>query len=85
MQCNAKPKLTYPLKWSYRLIIDSSANIGTILKNILNNREYNLENSKTSKNGKYKSYNITLLVYSDEDRQTLYESFKKDKNVKMVL
>ncbi len=84
-QCNTKLKLDYPTKWDYKLVIHSQVDIQKIIDSVLGDRVHKLEASKSSKNGKYKSYNISLLVHNEDDRQMLYESFKKDDNVKIVL
>jgi len=84
-QCNTKLKLDYPTKWNYKLVIHSQVDIQKIIDSVLGDRVHKLEASKSSKNGKYKSYNISLLVHNEDDRQMLYESFKKDDNVKIVL
>ena len=77
--------LKYPYNWEYKLITDSSDNLKSSIKDLLGNRNYNLLFSKKSKNGKYDSYILSLTVHSDEDRKNIYESLKKDTNIKTII
>jgi putative lipoic acid-binding regulatory protein len=77
--------LNYPCNWEYKLITDSSDDLKSSIKELLGNRNYKLVFSKKSKNGKYDSYILSLLVHSDKDRKNIYESLKKDKNIKIII
>lgn len=77
--------LDYPCNWEYKLITDSSDDLKSSIKELLGNRNYKLTFSKKSKNGKYDSYILSLVVHSDEDRKSIYESLKKDKNIKIII
>ena len=80
-----KLELTYPCKWNYKVIIESHLEISTIAALVLGEREHTIKKSNNSKNGKYQSHNISLLVHNDDDRHTIFEQFKKEKAVKMIL
>ncbi len=77
--------LDYPCNWEYKLITDTKDDLKNSLKELLGNRNYKLFFSKKSKNGKYDSYLLSLIVHSDEDRKNIYESLKKDKNIKIII
>ena len=77
--------LNYPCNWEYKLITDTKDDLKNSLKELLGNRNYKLIFSKKSKNGKYDSYLLSLIVHSDEDRKNIYESLKKDKNIKIII
>jgi len=77
--------LEYPCNWEYKLITDSSDDLKDSIKELLGKRNYKLVFSKKSKNGKYDSYILSLVVHSDEDRKSIYESLKKDKNIKIII
>ena len=77
--------LDYPCNWEYKLITDTKDDLKNSLKELLGNRNYKLIFSKKSKNGKYNSYLLSLIVHSDEDRKNIYESLKKDKNIKIII
>ena len=77
--------INYPINWEYKLITDVSDDLKKSIKELLGNRNYKLVFSKKSKNGKYDSYILSLVVHSDEDRKSIYESLKKDKNIKIII
>lgn len=80
-----KAKIEYPSEWEYKVIILKDADIKEIVKDILLEKEYKLAQSNTSKGGKYKSYNLTTLVNSDDERGAIFEALKQDDRVKYVL
>lgn len=77
--------LNYPCNWEYKVITDSSDNLKESIKELMGNRNYKLQFSKKSKNAKYDSYILSLMVFSDDDRIGIYESLKKDKNIKIII
>ncbi len=80
-----KLKLIYPCQWSYKVIIQTDIDIKDILLSVLSEREHTVKKANFSKNGKYQSHNVSLLVHNDDDRYEIFSQFKEDKNVKMVL
>lgn len=80
-----KLELVYPCNWSYRLICSKEHTMEVIAKELLDNRPFTLVASNESKSGNYKSFNLELLVHSDEDRHALFDIFKKHHQIKMVL
>ncbi len=77
--------LDYPCKWEYKIITEHFDKLKEFINDLLKNREYNLTFSKKSKNGKYDSYILSLIVKNDDDRKGIYESLKKDENVKIII
>lgn len=77
--------LEYPCKWTYKIIALINADIKSILKPILHDRQYLLKLSKKSKNESYISHSLELLVYNDDDRKTIYEQIRSCSEVKIVL
>ena len=80
-----KVEITYPTIWPYKVIINSHCKIHHVVKNVLGNREFKVENSNKSKSKTYESYKVTILVHSDDDRVTIFEELKKEDCVKIVL
>ena len=80
-----KVDITYPCNWNYKLILESSHNHKRVIENILGKKPHKIRDSKNSNKGKYKSYNLTLFVNSDDERNFFFEEFKKNKKIKMVL
>ncbi|MDR2342455.1 MAG: DUF493 domain-containing protein [Campylobacteraceae bacterium] len=77
--------LNYPCTWTYKIIAIKSADIQKVLLYILKDREYNLINSKISKQGTYKSYSLKVEVKSDSDRKEIFENLQKEKSIKFIL
>ena len=80
-----KLELTYPCQWNYKVIIESHVEISTVTTLVLGEREHTVRKANNSKNGKYKSHNVSLLVHNDDDRHEIFNQFKCHDNVKMVL
>ncbi|MFV0481139.1 MAG: DUF493 domain-containing protein [Campylobacteraceae bacterium] len=77
--------LKYPCKWEYKVIALASVDIDEVLNPILKDRGFTCKASKSSTQGAYKSYSVSLLVHNDDDRKFIYESIRAHKNIKMVL
>jgi len=82
---NKKLELTYPCKWCYKIVLHKDTNPNVVVKNILNDKKHNITNSKSSSKGKYKSYNINLIVNNETERLDLYNKLLKHKDIKMVI
>ncbi|WP_300701929.1 DUF493 domain-containing protein [uncultured Campylobacter sp.] len=72
-----KPIINYPSFWEYKIILEQDENAKAIVKKILLQREFKLSESNNSKNGKYKSYLLKILVDSESDRLAIFELLKK--------
>lgn len=72
-----KPIINYPSFWEYKIILEQDENAAAIVKKILLQREFKLSESNNSKNGKYKSYLLKILVDSESDRLAIFELLKK--------
>ena len=80
-----KLELDYPCNWSYKLVVSESTNVKVVVKEVVLKREHTINKSKSSSKGKFKSYNLELLVHNEDDRKTLYELLGKHDDIKMVL
>lgn len=78
-------EITYPCNWNYKVIIESHVEISAVTAAVLGDREHSVRKANNSKNGKYQSHNVSLLVHSDDDRRALFEELKSHEHVKMVL
>jgi len=82
---NHRLKLEYPCSWKYKIILLKTVNINVISKDIFGDREHTFSQSNVSKKDKFRSYNIELIVYNDDDRKELHHLLSKHKDIKMVL
>ncbi len=80
-----KLELEYPCNWCYKVIGNDKESIKDAVKDVIDEREHKLTESKASKSGKYVSMNLDMLVHNDDDRKTIYEELKKHDKVKMVI
>lgn len=80
-----KLELTYPTNWKYKIITSSHDDALLALEEVFGSREYKYNKSNNSKSGKFISFNIELLVHSDDDRVGLYTLLNQHKRIKYVL
>ncbi|APW66833.1 MULTISPECIES: HP0495 family protein [Arcobacteraceae] len=80
-----KLELDYPCNWSYKLVVLQTTCVHTTVKEIVQKREHKIVKSKSSKKGKFESYNLELLVHNEDDRKLLFEILGKHDDIKMVI
>ena len=80
-----KLELTYPCTWKYKIVILETIDVKYISEEIFGDREHKVNESNVSKKGKFKSYNIELIVHNDDDRTELHRQLGQHKDIKMVL
>ena len=78
-------KLEYPCNLDYRVMCLFEIDIETVINSVVKDRDFTHIKGNVSKTGKYQSYNVTLLVHSDDDRVALFELFKQHEHIAMVL
>ena len=75
---NKKPKIDYPTHWEYKVIFDASDEAEAKVKDIVKDREFKLVFSKFSKDKKYASYDLAVLVLSEEERLEIFLALKHE-------
>jgi uncharacterized protein len=80
-----KLELDYPCNWSYKIVIRQEQDITDIIKELLEERKHDIKASKTSSQGKFKSFNLDLVVHNEEDRKSLYQLLDGHEHIKMVM
>jgi putative lipoic acid-binding regulatory protein len=80
-----KLQIDYPCHWEYKVIIQVGMDVYLPLKEVLKDREFGVKSSNKSKKGSYESYNVTVLVTSNEERENLFNALKSHENIKFVL
>lgn len=71
-----KPQITYPTFWEYKVIFDNFADENSIIKECVGDKNHKLTPSNSSKNGKFKSFNLVVLVSSENERLELFSLLK---------
>lgn len=77
--------IVYPCQWSYRVIGQDREGVREAVEIILCNRDFLLYYSKGSTGGKYHSWNIDIVVSSEEERNHLFAQLKGHPAVVMVI
>ncbi len=80
-----KLELQYPCSWCYKVVGEEREKLEHAIREVILEREHAIAHSNTSRNGKYISLNLDLLVHNEEDRQFIYEALKAHQHIKMVL
>ena len=80
-----KPEIDYPCVWQYKVIGMERKAVQAALSEQLGDAPYSLSESRTSKKGKYISFNLELTVQDDNQRLHLYSALTDHPAIKVVL
>ncbi len=80
-----KPTIIYPCLWDYRVIM--TTNDTSALKDLLETyqRPFKLEFKNTSKNAKFYSFNVSMEVSSETERNEIFQKISQLEVVVHVL
>ncbi|WRC39350.1 DUF493 family protein [Helicobacter pylori] len=72
-----KPTIIYPCLWDYRMIM--TTNDTSALKELLETyqRPFKLEFKNTSKNAKFYSFNVSMEVSSEAERNEIFQKISQ--------
>ncbi|MCQ2901567.1 DUF493 family protein [Helicobacter pylori] len=72
-----KPTIIYPCVWDYRVIM--TTNDTSALKELLETyqRPFKLEFKNTSKNAKFYSFNVSMEVSSEAERNEIFQKISQ--------
>ncbi|MDA3966461.1 MULTISPECIES: HP0495 family protein [Helicobacter] len=79
-----KPQIQYPCTWNYRIIGESKERLVEIAFDIIDTN-FNHTPQMQSKNGKYHSINIEVVVQNEEHRNDIFKKLQKHEEIKFVL
>jgi putative lipoic acid-binding regulatory protein len=80
-----KPHITYPCFWSYTIIGADHVLIPQNVAIILENYDYHLKKSHHSQTGKYISFNLSVFVKNENERNHIFVMLGKIPTVKIVI
>ncbi len=80
-----KAKISYPCKWEYKFIILKEDDANEVIMDVNLPSRYDISPSNTSKSGKYQSYNLSITVDNEKQREDIFLSLKQNKKIKYVL
>ncbi len=80
-----KPTIIYPCLWDYRVIMTTKDT--SMLKKLLETyqRPFKLEFKNTSKNAKFYSFNVSMEVSSESERNEIFQKISQLEVVVHVL
>ncbi|PUD79081.1 DUF493 domain-containing protein [Helicobacter pylori] len=72
-----KPTIIYPCRWDYRVIMTTKDT--STLKELLETyqRPFKLELKNTSKNAKFYSFNVSMEVSSESERNEIFQKISQ--------
>ncbi|MGL2806031.1 HP0495 family protein [Helicobacter pylori] len=72
-----KPTIIYPCLWDYRVIMTTKD--ASVLKELLETyqRPFKLEFKNTSKNAKFYSFNVSMEVSSEAERNEIFQKISQ--------
>ena len=80
-----KLHLEYPCKWIYKIIGTDEDQMRCAVKEILRDRNYSISHSRSSETAKYHCLNVELLVESENQRKSFYDTLKAHPAIKIIL
>ncbi len=80
-----KPEIEYPCEWSYKIIGSDSYLITSKVSEILKDHDYRLDVSNHSRTGKFVSFNCSLEVASEQERNKIFQQLQQIPSVKMII
>ncbi len=81
---NEGPSIDYPCEWVYKVIGSDKESVHNAVASVIQDSEYRINGSNTSKTGKYLSFNVTVLVGDEPYRNKIYQAFKGHDDIKFV-
>ncbi|MFH1217500.1 MAG: DUF493 domain-containing protein [Pseudomonadota bacterium] len=84
-EIDQKVAIEYPCLWLYKIIGTGEDELLDAIREILGEAEYTLSLSNTSRTGKYLSFNLEVMVHSEEARNYFFAAIREHSSVKMVL
>ncbi len=81
---NEKASIDYPCEWIYKVIGSDKESVHDATASIMQDCAYQINDSNTSKTGKYLSFNVTVMVGDEAYRNKIYQEFKEHNDIKFV-
>ena len=81
---NEEISIDYPCEWIYKVIGSDKESVHNAIAGIIQDNEYLINDSNTSKTGKYLSFNVTVMVVDEAYRNKIYQALKRHNDIKFV-
>ncbi len=83
-RANEEARIDYPCEWIYKVIGSDKESVHNAIVGIIQDSEFHINDSNTSKTGKYLSFNVTVMVGDEAYRNKIYQAFKGHDDIKFV-
>ena len=80
-----KPNIEYPCTWWFKVIGSDREGIPQHIASMLESVDFDLSESRQSRSGKYSSFNLSVYVKDEQERNAIFQDLKKVPTVKFIL
>lgn len=80
-----KPDIDYPTEWQYKIIGSDVNEMLSAVAESIKGLDYEISPSNVSKNEKYFSLNVSLIVPSEVVRDIIFQNLAKHPAIKIVI
>lgn len=81
----ARPEISYPTRWSYRIVGTSEDAIRTHVQGFLGDVEHELVLRRRSSGKRYVSLNLSLVVRDEAQRLAIYDQIVSHEAIRFVV
>ncbi len=81
---NEETSIDYPCEWIYKVIGSDTESVHNAIASIIQGNKYQIDDSNSSKSGKYLSFDVTVMVGDEEYRNKIYQALKGHDDIKFV-
>lgn len=80
-----KPLIAYPCEWSYKVIGADRALIANAIADFLEPFHSRFRESRQSRTGRFTSFEVTVRVETEAERNAVFDGLRSIPSVKLVL
>ena len=80
-----RPEITYPVRWTYKVIGSDEARLRTAIGAIVGEVEHTISYSHTSPGGRYVSLTAEVMVESEDQRNHLFGELGGHVDIRVVI
>jgi putative lipoic acid-binding regulatory protein len=81
---NEETSIAYPCEWIYKVVGSDTESVHNAIASIIQGNKYQIDDSNSSKSGKYLSFDVTVMVGDEEYRNKIYQALKGHDDIKFV-
>jgi putative lipoic acid-binding regulatory protein len=85
MESKKKVEITYPCEWGYKIIGLDRTKMLLAVDSIIKSDSMLISESRSSRNGKYISLEIRVMVQNESERNIYFKMLAEHSEIRMVL